>query len=68
MLDRNTDGVSIGILRTYFVRDVASASDAKIGTYAEGTDCAADGAGTGAETLLRLGIDDAKYVVYNEVT
>ena len=35
VLDRNTDGASIGFLRTYFVRDVASAADAKIGTYAE---------------------------------
>ncbi len=69
VLDRNTDGVSIGFLRTYFVRDVASATDAKIGTYAEGTDCTGGaGAGTGAETLLRLSVDDTKYVVYNEVT
>ncbi len=68
VFDRNTDGASIGLLRTYFVRDVASASDAKIGTYAEDTDCPGGaGAGTGSETLLRLGGDDDEYVVYNEV-
>ncbi len=66
---RNTDGASIGLLRTYFVRDVASAADAKIGTYAEDTDCSGgEGAGTGAQTLLRLGGDDDEYVVYNQVT
>ncbi len=65
---RNSDGASIGLLRTYFVRDVASASDAKIGSYAEDTDCTGgEGAGTGAQTLLRLGGDDDEYIVYNKV-
>ena len=69
-LNRNVDGASIGLLRTYFVRDVASANGAATGAAAEGTDCSGGaGAATAAvQTLLRLERDDGEYVVYNEVS
>ena len=69
-LNRNVDGASIGLLRTYFVRDVASANGAATGAAAEGTDCSGGaGAATApAQTLLHLERDGGEYVVYNEVT
>ena len=69
-LNRNIDGASIGLLRTYFVRDVASAKGAATGAAAQGTDCSGGaGAATApAQTLLRLERNAGESVVYNEVT
>ncbi|MCB0948298.1 MAG: PKD domain-containing protein, partial [Mycobacterium sp.] len=68
--ERNADGASIGLLRTYFIRDVASADGAAAGAAAAGTDCSGgDGAAaTANETVLRLDGEDATYIVYNETT
>lgn len=67
---RNVDSASIGLLRTYFVRDVASAKGVLAGTAANGADCPGGEGAAGAEparTMLRLRASAAGVVVYNLV-
>ena len=68
--ERNVDSASIGLLRTYFIRDVASADAAHTGAAAAGTDCTGGGgeAQVGAETLLKLETGSTSYIVYNQTT
>lgn len=65
---RNVDSASIGLLRSYFVRDVASAKAVLAGTAANGADCpGGEGAAgtTPARTMLRLRSSTSGVVVYN---
>ena len=68
--ERNADGASIGLLRTYFIRDVASADGAAAGAAAAGTDCSGGGGAAvdADDTVLRLDGEGATYIVYNETT
>lgn len=70
MRDSNLDSASVGLLRTYFIRDVASADSAKTAAAAEGTDCTggAGAAQSDAETVLRLATGATTYVTYNVTT
>ncbi len=67
---RNIDGASVGLLRTYFLRDVASASGAMAGTGANGGDCSGGTAAAAAatDTLLNLASAPGERVVYNRAT
>ena len=67
---RNIDGASVGLLRTYFLRDVASASGASAGTPANGTDCTGGSAeaAAAADTVLNLASAPGERVVYNRAT
>lgn len=65
---RNVDSASIGLLRSYFVRDVASAKAALAGSAANGADCPGGEGAAGAEparTMLRLKASTSDVVVYN---
>lgn len=64
---RNSDAASIGMLRSVFVKDVASAKAVVAGSAAAGSDCPGGaGAATSAEdTVLRLRRDAERTVVYN---
>ena len=66
--ERNVDGASLGLLRTYFVRDVAGAQDAAT-DGARLDECRpADAAQrTGSRTVLALGAGDLR-VAYVEAT
>ncbi len=66
--ERNIDSASVGLLRTYFIRDVASADSAAVGAAAAGTDCTG-GAGeaqAGSDTILKLATGASTYIVYNQ--
>ena len=60
---RNTDGASIGLLRTYFVRDVASATGSAVDEAATGDCSGGDGAAATRTRLLRLEGHDGQYIV-----
>lgn len=66
---RNADSASIGLLRSYFVRDVASAKAVLAGAAANGADCTGgEGAATApTQTMLRLRASETTFVVYNLV-
>lgn len=67
---RNRDAASIGLLRTYFVKDVASARGVLAGAAANGSDCSGgEGAATAAnQTILRLRGSGNAVIVYNLTT
>ncbi|MFN7148676.1 MAG: PKD domain-containing protein [Microthrixaceae bacterium] len=69
-ITRNIDGASVGLLRTYFLRDVASASGASAGTAANGGDCSGGTAEAAAatDTLLNLASAPGERVIYNRAT
>lgn len=69
-ITRNIDGASVGFLRTYFLRDVASASGAAAGTAANGGDCTGGTAEAAAatDTLLNLASAPGERVIYNRAT
>jgi PKD repeat protein len=64
---RNIDGASVGLLRTYFLRDVASGRSALTGTAAAGTDCAGGGSAAADpdDTLLRVTTSSGEHIVFN---
>jgi PKD repeat protein len=64
---RNIDGASVGLLRTYFLRDVASSRSALTGAAAAGTDCSGGGsmAADPGDTLLRLATSTGEHIVFN---
>lgn len=61
---RNVDGASVGLLRSYFLRDVASADFAAAGTAANGSDCPGDPgeAALPEDSVLRLELDGTDVV------